>query len=454
MARMQQQFEAGKNTDTVIRVCVASEEQDEGQQTPAPKRPRMAGAASSSTEAAAAAADQYTDINAHWLLLCARSAYFEKALDGGWTEAAERRVELVVDDEQAVEDLRLLIKLAYSDSYTHDGGQLLPLDTRLRLAALADALEFVEAADQVLKSLPLGLGLEGGGVTCLGDLPPVLEAHPDLAAIRQQVIPIVIKGIEDWEETEADETEALVQRAVDALARYLGPVHEMFEQRATSHANCLPLRKDVVQLPLCVFKRLLTSEALQLQSENEAYRLLQERLMYVSRRAAGPASRDAVYKDLAPLLRYPHMTPDFLLNVVAACPMRVRSGLSSVTMGRAARAALVEDRGVPSSEARWQIEASLSLEEVMQLEPGGLRNKRWGLVAGYRIAMAISRDKDADTLGVAFSIHNLTRSTGPRGAALDRCPVELGVRLGAFPRRDARMALRLQGLPLHREGRV
>jgi hypothetical protein len=46
-------------------------------------------------------------------------------------------------DEQALEDLQLLIKLSYSDSYTHDDGQLLPLEMRLRLAVRAAGLEFV-----------------------------------------------------------------------------------------------------------------------------------------------------------------------------------------------------------------------------------------------------------------------------------------------------------------------
>ena len=54
-----------------------------------------------------------------------------------------------MEDEQAVEDLELRVALSYSTSFSHDGGQLLPLDTRLRLAARADSLEFVEAVDQV-----------------------------------------------------------------------------------------------------------------------------------------------------------------------------------------------------------------------------------------------------------------------------------------------------------------
>ena len=84
----------------------------------------------------------HTDIKAHSLVLRTLSPYVDGALSGDWTEAAERRIELTVADEQELEDLKLLIKLSYSDSYTHEGGQLLPIETRLRLAVRADALEF------------------------------------------------------------------------------------------------------------------------------------------------------------------------------------------------------------------------------------------------------------------------------------------------------------------------
>ena len=118
----------------VIRVRIGE------QQGPAAKRKRM-------SEAAATATDAYTDIRAHAILLSASSPYFDKALSGEWAEAVERRIELEVMNEQELEDLQLLVKLSYSSSYTHDGDQLLPLETRLRLAMRADALEFVGAVD-------------------------------------------------------------------------------------------------------------------------------------------------------------------------------------------------------------------------------------------------------------------------------------------------------------------
>ena len=97
------------------------------------------------------AANGCTYIKAHSVVLCSQSAYFDKCMEGEWTEAAEVRVEVTVPDEQAGEDLKLLIKLSYSDSYIHDESELLPLETRLRLGVLADGFEFVAAVEQVVE---------------------------------------------------------------------------------------------------------------------------------------------------------------------------------------------------------------------------------------------------------------------------------------------------------------
>jgi hypothetical protein len=106
-------------------------------------------------EGDAGAADRYTKISAHAVVLCAQSAYFDKCLGGDWAESEERVVKLTVENDQELEDLRLLIMLSYSDSYIHgDDGALLPLDTRVRLGVLADAHEFVGALGQVVESMP------------------------------------------------------------------------------------------------------------------------------------------------------------------------------------------------------------------------------------------------------------------------------------------------------------
>ena len=86
----------------------------------------------------------------------------------------------------------------------------------------------------------------------------------------------------------------------------------------------IPLRDSVKQLSVKVLKGLLTSEAMQLQLENEAYALLVAWLRH-SPHAQG--KRHAHSKELAPLLRYHHMTADFLANVMTTCPYMLESGL-------------------------------------------------------------------------------------------------------------------------------
>ena len=90
-----------------VRVSPDDEQQQEEPGQPAAKRPCTDVAA-----AGVACPDQFTNIKAHSVMLGARSDYFQTCLRGEWPEAAGRRVELTVPDEQAVEDLKLLIKLS------------------------------------------------------------------------------------------------------------------------------------------------------------------------------------------------------------------------------------------------------------------------------------------------------------------------------------------------------
>jgi len=66
-----------------------------------------------------------TDILCHANVLCARSPYFESCLDGEWSEAQIKTVEIVLANDQAVQNMKLLIKLSYSGSYIYDEEELL-----------------------------------------------------------------------------------------------------------------------------------------------------------------------------------------------------------------------------------------------------------------------------------------------------------------------------------------
>lgn len=280
----------------------------------------------------------------------------------------------MLDSEQQLEDVKLLIKPCYTDSYTHDGGQLLPLETRLWLALRADALAFVEAVEQVVDSLPVGLDF-AGALKCATDLPPALESHPRIGSARRGMVEVLAKGIEARIDKEPNK------------------IH-----------GTMPLRDDVKQLSRGVFKRLLASDALQLQLENEAYSLM---LTWLRRSPHVPddAQRLALFKELAPLLRYHHMTPDFLANVVSVCNMMNKSDLllsvlRSAFVHREASQLILEkekvervggDRGVVPFEASWELKASYTLREMAVLQLGCWMKKWCGLIAGYPAGLSLQR---------------------------------------------------------------
>ena len=433
-ARLQQEFAEGNFTDVVIRVRIG-----EQHPPPAAKRQRRGKAA-----AAADAADRYTDIKAHAFMLSANSAYFKKALSGEWTEASERRVELSVKDEQELEDLKLLIKLSYTDSYTHDGGgQLLPLATRLRVAVRADGLEFVEALDQVVASLPLGLDF-AGVLACLNELPPQLAMHGGMAAAKRGMVGVLADGIAEREGEADEESIKELEAGADALAKCLGPVAGMFKE-GTGTDEDIPLREDVKKLPPCVLKRLLASEALQVQLENEAYALLVAWLEQSPHTEYHDSDdeddqdedrRLALFTELAPLLRYHHMTTGFLATVVCECSLMQESGLLPSVMRSAIGQRDVppsllkesktgkRDRGIGASNASWEVKASFTLEEVAALEPDEVIDKWCGLVAGYPAYLHVARETAAkgDTLGAHFGVHL-------PGAAVSDDTLEAGVGL-------------------------
>lgn len=104
----------------------------------------------------------------------------------------------------------------------------------------------------------------------------------------------------------------------------------------------------------------------------------------------------AAFKELAPLLRYQHMTPDFLAIAVSQCWFMQNPGLLSkvvyAALGqRNALPALMgiyvargrPKRSVAPSQSRWDFSASFTLEEVAALELSGGIQKWCGLVAGY-----------------------------------------------------------------------
>lgn len=75
----------------------------------------------------------------HEAVLASRSPYFLRALTSGFHESTDKTLQL--KDAEAVKDIKLLLKLAYTASYAEDKGRPLDKPQLLRLLRLADAYE-------------------------------------------------------------------------------------------------------------------------------------------------------------------------------------------------------------------------------------------------------------------------------------------------------------------------
>jgi hypothetical protein len=132
-----------------------------------------------------------TDILCHAVVLCARSSYFEAALSGEWNEAQTKTVEVELENEQAVQDMKLLIKLCYSGSYTkEDGEELLDRSTRMRLAFLGNAFEMEDCVAECLASLVEDL-TPTNALTILDDVPEELRGHETMKGVTAKVIEVL-----------------------------------------------------------------------------------------------------------------------------------------------------------------------------------------------------------------------------------------------------------------------
>lgn len=134
-------YEQGRFCDTIVRCAVlpdpARQEQEQEQQQ---KHREGDGADDTGSKEGSAATPprpmlpqvHKTDISCHAVFLCARSPYFESCLGGEWNEAQTKTVEISLENNQAVHDMKLLLELCYGGSYIYDGEELLDASTRIR----------------------------------------------------------------------------------------------------------------------------------------------------------------------------------------------------------------------------------------------------------------------------------------------------------------------------------
>lgn len=315
MAPLRAQFLQGKLCDTIVRCVVQPdpEEQEQGgsskkrKATDAPCRPLRSssrqgqqgkerehaedeeGGGDIMNEGGAATSappqPRKTDILCHAVVLCARSPYFESSLSGEWNEAQTKTVEIELKNEQAMEDMKLLIKLCYSGRYTkEDGEELLDRSTRMRLAFLGNAFEMEDCVSECLASLADDLA-PSNVLTILDNVPEGLRGHETMKGVTAKVIEVLadtLNTITQSDPPTASETRKK-QELGDALAKALGPVNHFWGQSIcakdlgsldTTYDTCLPLKTHILALPSKSLEALLASDTLQVTTENEMYTLL------------------------------------------------------------------------------------------------------------------------------------------------------------------------------------
>lgn len=94
---------------------------------------------------------------------------------------------------------------------------------------------FVDAVEQVVASLPVGLDFDGA-LQLLNELPPALETHAGIAAAQQQLVPVLAQGIDACRGISG----SVIRAEVDALVMCLGPVAQMVDSTVTVPADCFP----------------------------------------------------------------------------------------------------------------------------------------------------------------------------------------------------------------------
>jgi hypothetical protein len=204
LATLQQRFLEGRNCDVVVR---ASIEQPAAKHTRAGNGAVMRNGANRrqqqqqqqqpQAQGQEQEQEQRTvDIPCPSIILTTRLRYFDAALSGVYVETKESRVEIVLS--QAIDDFKLLIKLSCGSSYVQDGDMPLSRSTRLRLAFLGSAFEFVDCVQECLQSLTEegDMTLEGA-LTLLNEMPEKLWELEAAMAVRSKIIKVLTTAVEE-----------------------------------------------------------------------------------------------------------------------------------------------------------------------------------------------------------------------------------------------------------------
>ena len=264
-----------------------------------------------------------------------------------------------------------------------------------------------------------------------------------MAGVTEKVVAILSKALDEFTEFDPPTTtqNCWKKRIGDALANALGPVNQLFCESPwlkipqTSFYTCLPLKSHILALSLTAMEALLASDALHVSTENEVGTLLgcwvhqTPHLAAAAYENSNPLfliNRLAPFKRLVKLVRFHHLSPEYLANVVTACqlatlstvlPFILRSSLlmrdmdAGVREGSKASSFGAVDRG--RGGAGWIYSSTLVLSDLLPLTRGAYLHKyfwktwwrcpRW-LRSGRRLSSSLTemypiRIQAARTLG-------------------------------------------------------
>ena len=229
----------------------------------------------------------------HGAVLASRSPYFLRALTSGFRESTEKTIVLRLKDAEAVQDMHLLLKLAYTASYTEDNGRSLDKPQLLSLLRLADAYEMTECV-----------------VECAVALCPMAD-YDEAVQIFQAVPDSVLshKGLEP-----------LLKDGGDVIAKALPPASALWTPGIASselHKGWV-LAEKVRKLPVLALAATLQSRWFQIPDENVTFTICVWWCLEKAEKE-GPAYIQALFDYLLQSLCFSQMSTDFLAAVVNEC---------------------------------------------------------------------------------------------------------------------------------------
>lgn len=208
-------------------------------------------------------------------------------------------------------------------------------------------------------------------LTLLDDVPEMLRGHEAMAGVTARVIEVLADEIDTGSYSPTAPQTQTIQKFANALAKVLGPVAQFFNESSwisgldnlaftwqspdrvlsrpmedKSFYTCLPLKPHVLALSPTVMEALLKSDALEVTTENEVYTLMGCWLVQSPFAGACDGSHEvpwanclSLFRRLVQHVRLQHLSLEYVLNVVTACPLAAQSALlpSILSLGLATR---------------------------------------------------------------------------------------------------------------------